>query len=221
MDKTTYMTDSDRPQGVPNLTPAERREFLQQLEKFEPRGRWRRRPPVTATRSKTKQSSGHTPPSPVVSPLLQESPAMSDDVTVHSSVRYPWLTHVRRAYVRDDVRGRVRTRVRTSVRPVEPTCVGLFEYERTIESVHNGHCAPARPLNTMKNGFQSDVPRHASLTNLRLAVVACSVRCAYRLTRQLNMPPLKTVGARRQTAARRGGVPRQERVNGSRSVVGP
>jgi len=51
--------------------------------------------------------------------------------------------------------------------------------------------------------------------------VACSVRCAYRLTRQLNMPPLKTVGARRQTAARRGGVPRQERVNGSRSVVGP
>jgi len=36
MDKTTYMTDSDRPQGVPNLTPAERREFLQQLEKFEP-----------------------------------------------------------------------------------------------------------------------------------------------------------------------------------------
>ena len=86
----------------------------------------------------------------------------------------------------------------------EPTCVGLFEYERTIESVHNGHCAPVPPLNTMKNGFQSDVPRHASLTNLRLAVVACSVRCAYRLTRQLNMPPLKTVGARRQTAARRG-----------------
>lgn len=29
------MTDSDRPQGVPNLTPAKRREFLQQLDKFE------------------------------------------------------------------------------------------------------------------------------------------------------------------------------------------
>jgi len=49
----------------------------------------------------------------------------------------------------------------------------------------------------------SDVLTKRLCEVLRL-VVACSVRCAYRLTRQLNMPPLKTVGARRQTAARRG-----------------